>query len=242
MLTKTLNTVVRDALIDNGLPIHYYMTFSHHAKRCLESLALDFNLGGNVKESKIVVNSYNRVAIPAEAIQIIGVYGIFGGERRNFKRNDQLTKAYKLDGITKMPWLEDDTSFPDNQLGESSTLLDKTIPNEYPTVFYPTNEVDYEFSVDEANSEIILGPRAEMDDVYVWYLSSLVSISSANVVSYIAIPSIISYIDWMVYKASGTAQSRIMEKKDDYYNEKRLLRGRLNNLNTSDLYEIFAMN
>lgn len=242
MQTKTLDSVIREALLDSNLPIHYYMVFSHHAKKCIETLSLDFSLGQNIKELKVSVNDHNRFSIPNDSIGIIGVYGIYGGERREFSINTTLTTAYKLNDSNKVPWLENDSSFPDNQQGESSIPIDQTMAVDYPTIYYPTNQVDYEYNIDNGNNEVILGSRVNMEEVYVWYISNMVSKTSANVVNYHVAPVIISYIDYMIAKSNGTAQSRVIEKKDIYYNEKRLLRGRLNPLKVSDFYEIFSMN
>lgn len=242
MQTKTIDSIVREALMDRGFPIHYYLPFLHHALRCSEELARDFNLGKNVKELRFTVNSYNRIVLPSDVADVVNVFGLVGGERKEYSLNESLTLDYKLDGVTKKPWLEADTTLPDFHNSSSSALLEQTSAVEYPTVFYPDDNVDYEYNVDLTNSEVVFGPRMNATEVYVRYVSKFVSTSVANTIHPYANPVIHAYIDWKHESANGTAQSRIMEKESRYKNERRLFRAAMNPLTVGQLYNILVTN
>ena len=70
MKTKSINIIVRDALLDNGLPLHYYTRYLHHALRITDELSMDFNLG-NIKVVELDVTSYQRAVLPNDFIDFI---------------------------------------------------------------------------------------------------------------------------------------------------------------------------
>ncbi len=238
MVTRTLDKVVRDKLMSIGYPIHYYLPVLHHAQQCLDELSQQFNFGGNVKETKETPLSYGRVNIPADAIDVIAVFGVVGGERKQFVLNENLTRFQKLNGVTPVRWLEDDDSLPEQNGTGSSALLEQTAPYEIPTVYYPNDEVVYEYNIDQTTSQIIFGPRVEVTEVYLWYVSNGVSNTAANVVHPYAVETIHAYIDWKLSESERRAQSETMRKESSYYNKKRLLKGKMNPLTLVQLYHI----
>lgn len=240
MQTATINTIVREKLLSMHYPIHYYLYVLHYALTCLRTLSQDHNFGGNVKEVGLTATSYGRVALPSDTIDVINVFALVAGERKDFKLNTDLTTIQKLDGVTPVPWLETDTSLPEYNETGSSALLEQTSAYEYPTVFYPSDQVDYEYNVDLTNSQIVLGPRVDVTEIYVRYLSNGVSGTVVNVVPYYAIDTILAYIDYQISENERRAQSETIRKESKYYNEKRLLTGKMSQLSISQLYEILA--
>jgi hypothetical protein len=221
-----------------GYPIHYYLPVLHHAQQCLDELSQHHNFGGNLKETKATPLSYGRVAIPSETIEVFGVFGVVGGERKLFALNQNLTLFQKLDGVTPVRWLEEDDTLPEHNSTGSSALLEQTAPYEIPTVYYPSDEVVYEYNIDYTNSQIVFGPRVEVTEVYLWYLSNGVSGTAANLVHPYAVETIHAYIDWKLSESERRAQSETMRKESSYFNQKRLLKGKMNPLSLSQLYHI----
>jgi hypothetical protein len=242
MQTKTINIIVRESLLNKGYPIHYYLPFLHHAKVCLENLSLDHNFGLNVKELIYDVSSYDRVEISNDCIDIISVFGIYGGEMRTFLRNTKLTKIYNEISTVKYPWTETTNTLPEYSDLSSSSVLANTASSELPTVFFPSGGGKYEYNVDYENSEVILKPGHGLSTVYMRYLSSVVSTSAANLVNLYAVPVIHAYIEWMMAKSDGSPQSKVALLEDAYYNQKRILRGRMNPLSIEEMYKILAEN
>lgn len=238
METRTLNKVVRDKLMSIGYPIHYYLPVLHHAQQCLDELSQQFNFGGNVKEVKLTPLSYGRIDIPVDAIDIISVFGVVAGERKEFVLNPNLTLFQKLDGVTPVKWLESDTSLSEYNSTGSSGLLEQTSPYEIPTIYYPDGQVNYEYTIDQSTSHIIFGPRVEVTEIYMRYLSNGVSGTAANLVHPYAVETLHAYIDWKLSESERRAQSETMRKESSYYNQKRLLRAKMNPLTLSQLYHI----
>jgi hypothetical protein len=206
----------------------------------LDSLSQDIDFGNNVKESKFTPESYGRIILPADLIDVIGVFGIVAGERKTFALNTELTTIQKMDGSTLLPWLESDTTLPEYNSDGTSALLEQVAPYEYPTVFYPSGEVDYEYNTDFASNMLVLGPRVNLTEVYVRYLTNAVSASAANIVHPYAVDAISAYIDWKVSESERRAQSESMRKESNFYNQKRLLKGRMNSLVISEFYRILT--
>jgi len=242
MQTKTINIVVRESLLNKGYPIHYYLPFLHHAKTCLENLALDHNFGSNVKEVKYDITSYDRVTLTSACIDVIGVFGLYGGEMKTFLRNSKLTKVYNEISAVKYPWDEAGSTLPEYSDMNTSSILGNTSAYDLPTVFFPSGSGTYEYNVDLENSEVILKPGHGLTSVYVRWLAGAVSVSAVNVVHPNAVPTIHSYIEWMVAKSDGSPQSKVALLDDAYYNQKRILRGRMNPLSIEEMYKILVEN
>lgn len=238
MQTRTLDKVVRDKLMSIGYPIHYYLPVLHHAQQCLDELSQQHNFGQNIKETKATPLPYGRVAIPATAIDVIGVFAVVGGERKQFVLNTELTHFQKLDGVTPVKWLDTDNSLSENHSSGSSSLLEYAMPYEPPTVYYPNTEVVYEYNIDYTNSQIIFGPRVEVTEIYLWCLYDGVSKTAANLVHPYAVDTVHAYIDWKLSESERRPQSETMRKESSYYNQKRLLRGKMNPLTLAQLYHI----
>lgn len=238
MQTRTLDKVVRDKLLEIGYPIHYYLPVLHHAQSCLDSLSHNHNFGSNVKEAKFTPTTYGRVILSGEVIDVVGVFGIVGGERKEFKLNQELTIVQKVDGSTLLPWLEDDSTIPEYRNSGSSGVLEQVSAQELPTIYYPSSQVDYEYNVDLAQSQLVLGPRVNLTEVYIRYLSNGVSGTAANMVHPYAVDAIHAYIDWKLSESERRAQSETMRKKSEFHNQQRILRAKMNPLTLAQMYSI----
>ena len=69
---KTLDNIVRGALADSGLPIHYYMQFLHYATDFLEN-ELYMDTAGSVKTVKITVGSDLTADLPEDYIDYVRI-------------------------------------------------------------------------------------------------------------------------------------------------------------------------
>lgn len=240
MQTKSIDTIVREELLNKGFPIHYYMPFLHYALKCLENLSHDFNFGPNVREVMITPESYDRVVIPDTAIDPIDVFGLYGGTRKSFKYNEALSMIYNLEGTTKIPYTEGGGStMPEyNNAGSSMPLSKVEGSNNYPTVFYPSDNYQYEYNIDLENSEIVLNPGHGLTSVGLRYLASGVSTSTANLAHPYAVPCIISWIDWQHIKYGNYPQSMAALREQAFWNERRKLRSKMSPLSIDEITQI----
>jgi len=124
----------------------------------------------------------------------------------------------------------------------SSALVQQGSASELPTIFYPTKDNIYEYNTDYSASEIIFTPGHGLTTAYIRYLSNSIGNTSANLVNPYVTPVLFAYIDWMVAKGDGSPQSKVALLEDVYYNQKRILRGRMNPLSLSEMYRILITN
>jgi hypothetical protein len=235
MRTKTVDEVVRESLMNFGFPIHYYLPFLHHALKCLEELNFDFDFG-NVKQEKLTISAIDRITIPIAATDIISVFGLYEEKQLPFVRNTNITTIYNVKNAVNVAY------------DKNSNTLDKQIKGsgyapfvgseELATAFYPSQNLKYEYNVDLINNEIVLGNGHGLTSINVKYLTDSVSKTSSNLVYYYAIPVIHAYIEYYYSKTNGSPQSAIAVLKDNYYNQKRLLRARMNPLTKPEILNI----
>ena len=243
MQTKTINELVRDLLLDKELPLHYYVPFLNRAVTCLNYLSFDFNMGPNVKEVLLPVKSYDRVDIPAGAINVISVHGLLGDKVLPFSINSKITRVYNLDGSEKVPYPEGQTNLIDIDYKKSSVPKTETYAEERVQVFDISDKTDkYSYNIDLENGEIILDQRHGLSNVYVRYLSSVVSKTSANLIHPFLEPVIVAYIDHKTAQVDGSPQSKVALLKQQLGVEKRNLKARMNPLSETELLEIFYLN
>lgn len=238
MQTKTVNTIVREALLKKEYSLHSYLPFLHHALMCLDELALKVNLGENIKHSKLTINSYNRAVLSGSVAQVIKVYGLYGDREKEFMYNPNLTLNYNLSGNDKIAFEEDKSTMPGYDKGTSSSIVSQTASSQLPTIFYPDNNVKFEYNIDKVNSELVLGLGHGCSEVYITYLTNSVSKTSANLVDINVVPVIHSYISFAIAENDGSPQSKVAILKDDYINKKRMLPGMLSPLNYSQIFQI----
>jgi hypothetical protein len=232
MKTEKIDSIVKEFLLSKELTLHYYVPNLLNALNCLRELSFDFNLGKNVKEVELIPNEFNRIAIPVDCVQVGLVFGLFGGETRAFRFNEKVSLV-----TNNVAYGDEETTIPDLKQNNGSMVIEYVSPYELPQQIYVGDNDKYCYNVDVARGEIVLGVEHELTKVYLRYESSYVDVSSTNLVHPYLIPVIKSYISYM-FEKSNSSMNRIAEGKDAYYNEKRLLRARMNPLNISDYYKL----
>ena len=238
MQTKTVDVLVREALVAMGYSIHYYLPLLHHALRGLESLSQDLDFGSNVKEVSLDIDSANRATIPPDAVDIIGVYGRYGDKLKSFHFSDRIPFTPNTNDSGNIPYLEEDSTMPEFQDVKSSRPMPFTSTNDLPTVIYPSDDYQYEYNVDVVNSKLILGNGHLVSKVFLRYLTSNVSTTSANVIHPYVVDAIHAYVEYMYYKNDkNSPQSKVALKKNEYYNEVRLSTSRLSNLSYDQIMQ-----
>ncbi len=213
MKTKSINIIVRDALLDNGLPLHYYTRYLHHALRITDELSMDFNLG-NVKTAELDVTSYQRAILPSDYIDFIDVSAKEGEKILPLERERNLNKRYNYDTAGNK------IVYPSSV----STNEDELIRMHYGRERVPK----LIFDIDEVNQEIVFGNEMSLTKVTLTYLTSAVSRSTANVVTPYATDVITKYVQMMAVKAEGTTLGKYQLAKQEYDNARRIFRSRMN--------------
>lgn len=242
MKTYSLDKVVRNALSEKQYPMHFYLQFLQYGIDCFREL--NFDVLQNVKSVRLSINSYKAAKLPCDYVDYIRV----GTES----------------GQYIIPWGEKDSSF--NRLNKVSSSGVKVaysdveasaglLPNNWEGFWY-TNYINDKgehlgriFNNYSAHREafVVLRERDEIQfdtglvgtSVTMDYISDGMIVDACNMVHPYAMDTIKKYIFWR-YKEAGrhySLQERQLAKQE-YYNAERILRARMNSIDTMDIHRV----
>ena len=239
MKITTLDKVVRGALADRLYPMHFYLQFMTYAVSCLREL--NFDVLQSVKSVRLPINSYKAATLPVDFVDYIRVGNELGqyiypwGEKK-----DSFNRLNKFDSQgNKIPY---------GDVEATNGIL----PNNWDCFWY-TNYVSdkgehlgriYNNIPGFRESFVILRERGEIQldvsytgkEIVMDYISDGLSLSAANAVHPYAIETIKAYIFWKM-KEHGR-QYNMGERemaKQEFYNQLRVLKARMNNIDTLDI-------
>ena len=238
MKTKSLNIIVRDALLDNGLPLHYYTRYLHHGLRILDELSLDFNMS-NIKVVPISVTSYQRAVLPVDYLDFIDVSAKYGERVLPMERERNLSKVYNLDDSgNKIPYPTATSINYDEEINYSLISGSNNLNTRGELVgryYGRRRSAKLTFDIDEINQEIVFSNEMALTEITLTYMTSAVSKTSANVVNPYATDVITKYIVMMAAKAEGSTLGKYQLARQDYDNARRVFRARINAMDYADI-------
>ena len=235
MKTKSINMIVRDALLDNNLPLHFYTRYLHHALRIVDELSMDFDFG-NVKMVELDITSYNRAILPSDFVDYIDV-SVKSGERLlPLERERNLNKRYNYDESgNKIPYISEERY---NDLDLNLLIGGKTV-NQHGELsgrlYGRERRATLTFDIDKINNELVFSNTTELSKITLTYISTAVSKSSANAVTPYAVDVITKYIYMMAAKAQGVKIGLYQIAKQDYENAHRVFRARTNSMDYAEI-------
>ena len=226
MQPKTLDSLVREAIQEEGLTIHYYVDFLLHASQEAQRLSAHHKM--SAKQVELTINDYNRVKIPDEAMSLISV-SIRSGERLLPVPYDKnLNKLYNTDDQgNKIP-------FPDPSEEADDNFVVVNYLDDY---FYDYHRYgaggffgleapqDNYFNVDYENKEIVFSNDFTKDSVVLTYAVDVITCTTCTLIRFEFWDVIRSYMVKMFHKKNKL--STIYEKQDsdnDYKMRKAQMR------------------
>jgi len=240
MVTRTINSIVRETLIDCKLTLHFYVEFLLIALNEMRRLSVHHKM--SVKQVELSINGYNRVPIPDDMLYMVDL-SIKSGERLlPAVRDRNLNRLYNFDDQgNKIP-------FPEavSEEGPETILVD--FLDDY---YYDLNRFgfggyfglntpqDRTFNVDYQNGEIVFSNNFHRDTVVLTYATNPVSPTTANLVREEFVDVLKSKMKHSYYQMNQFPQVKIDEAKDDYVNAKRNMRALIYPTTRADLvYQI----
>lgn len=238
MKVYTLDKLVRGVLTSRNYPLHFYLQFLHYGIQAVREL--NFDVMQNVKSVRLPVNSYKAVTIPCDFVDYVrlgnelGQYVMKWGEKNSFNRlnkfDDNGNKVNYPDidtanGMLPNTWESYYFSLYVNDKGEHLGR----IFNNKPT--FPNS-----FEVIRERNEIQLDEGYEGKEIVLDYISDGLTTDASNAIHPYAAAAIEAYI---IYKfkqhsrAYGVGERQMAEQ--DWYNQLRILRARMNNIDTNDI-------
>lgn len=230
MKFTSLDSIVKETLLDKGYPIHYYMRFLGYAVGCLRELNWDTLT--TLKSREIAVNSYNAFEIPCDYVDIVKMGDIIGGQIAPWFRDDTLTLELKKD--------ENGETVPHQDTFGNMNVRD--ITDYYPGVY--TNDLGefrgrafntgagwtpYRYKIMPERNQIQLANKPQDGKIILEYITDGLTCDASNMVHPYATEAIKLWIAWKNKENNprlhGAGDRQMAEAQ--YYNELRKLRARL---------------
>lgn len=246
MITTTLDSIVRRALLESNVSIHWYGEYLFHAATCLRELSFD---------SLQLINSANlptdetaSVQLPGDFVDDLAVCIPSGQSLSKLPKQDWITPL-RLNSSTTGAFVPYDGNSDDNENGE--------------TVWgYPFGGFTFFWNVDaygeglggnygskggtssgykliREQRRIQLTEDFISTNVVLLYISDGQSIDAASQITPMAWAAIQSYIEW---KRSANKNNDFSPEGRAFYNQRRLLRARLNDLDVTTIKNIIRNN
>jgi hypothetical protein len=240
MIFATVDQIVRRSLLEKSMSIHWYAEYLVHTSAAIRELS--FDTLQIIKSANIALNSYNAIDLPDDFVDDLAVCIPVGNLLHPVPKNDSITPLRVHDTTTGAfaPY----TNF-DNE-GDGETFFGFPIAWSW---FWnvsdwgePTGRFFGSTGGGKQNGYKLLKERRQIqltetftsDSIVLLYISDGQSADNAAQVDTMAIKCIQAYIDW---KSSPNAAMKDSYEAATFYNEKRLLRARLNSLTKTDILQ-----
>lgn len=239
MVWTSLDKIVRRNLLEKGYPIHFYAEFLFHAASCLRELTIDTLK--IINTILLPVNSYSAIDLPTDFMDDLSVSIPVGG---------LLHPVPKRDSISPLRFIGPTGTFttpphPTHNGGElflgfNTNWLFFWNINDYgePTgrYFGATAEGKMNgYKVVKERRQIQLTQTFTSCDAVLMYVSDGQSADAATKIDVLAFSTIQAYINW---KRSANADNKDSAEARTYYNERRHLVARLDDITITDIRDI----
>jgi len=244
MKLYTLDNIVRSALADRGYPMHWYLQFLQYGIDAFRML--NFDVLQNVKSVRLPVNSYKAVTLPCDYVDYIRVGNELGQYLNPFgEKRDSFNRLNKFDANgNKIPYgdIEADTgAIPSNWEGFWYSNYTNDKGEHTGRIFNNVASFRDSFVILRERSEMQLDVSYTGAEIVLDYITDGVSSDATTSIHPYAIDTIKAFIFYKMKehsRAYGVGERQIA--KDDFYNQMRLLKGRMNGIDINDIRRSLA--
>lgn len=240
MIFNNLDSVCRRTLLERGLPVHYYLEELLHSSACVRELS--FDTLQIINTVQLPVGNYNEIDLPGDYVDDLGLSIPWGGRLIAVPKDDSLSPLrYHDDTGTYVPPVTDATNLsPQTTFGFAGGILWYWNINDYgePTgrFFGAKGASDINgYKVVKERRQIQLSQTFTSDVAVLSYISDGQRADNASQIDVQATSTIQAYSNW---KKSPNRDNENSPEGRGYYNQKRLLRARLNPLTKTDIIQI----
>ncbi len=247
MIFSTLDQIIRKTLLEKSMPIHLYAEYMYHGASCLRQLSTDtLKL---INTANLPIDSYGAIDLPQDFVDDIGVALPFGGLLQPIPKRNSLTPIRIHDATTGAF-----VPYSTNNINTTNATTN-TIYGFNPGAFWFWNINDWSeptgryfganggatngYKVIKERRQIQLIGLPQTTNVILQYVSGGQSIDNATQIDTLAIDAIQKYIIWQTSESAGIDMS---PQGAAYYNQRRVLRARLNDITLTDIVNVLRSN
>lgn len=244
MILNTIDQIVRRLLLENNLPIHYYAEYLFHASSCIRELSFDtLKL---VNTANLPVSGIGSVDLPDDYVDEIAVSlqaGLFLQQLPHksninpLRVHDTTTGQFTTQPSSQNVDINNSTYFGSYSW---SWFWNVDSYGGFTGRFFGANggtQTGYKVIIERRQIQMSDGFAG--GNIILQYISDGQRSDNASQITPQAISCIQSYINW---KSSGNRAIKNSQEAATFYNEKRLLRARLSDMNIFDIKNVLRAN
>lgn len=245
MLFTNLDTIARRWLLEKNLPIHFYLEALLHSTTGLRELSFDSLK--IINTVNLTLNNYFAVDLPGDFVDDVGCFLPVGGLLQPVVKKDSITPLRNVDNQTGnfLPYTDLEYQAESSSLyGINPSWIWFWNVNDWgePTGRYYGTQGGAQrnfYSVIKERRQIQFSEQFTSNTVVLMYISNGQSVDNATQVDSLSQAAIQSFISW---KSSPNADIKDSYEAATFYNERRVLRARLNPLTISDIKNVIRHN
>lgn len=243
MIFSTVDMIVRRWLLEKGKPLHYYIEGLVHCTAGLRELHFDTLKVINTMPIKL--NSYFAADLPGDFVEEVAVCVPVGGMLQQVAKHDAISPLRNVNSSGEFVNYTDlDNSEQTSLFGISASWLWFWNINDWGE---PTGRYFGASGAAKSNGYKVFKERRQIqmtetftsDTIVLMYISNGQSSDNATQIDVQAQQALQSWIEW---KSSPNASIKDSYEAATFYNEKRLLRARLNEMTVVDIVNTIRKN
>jgi hypothetical protein len=245
MKTYTRDKLVRQTLASRGYSMHWYLQFLHYGVQAFREL--NFDVLQIVKSVRLPVNSYKAVTIPCDYVDFVRVGNEIGQYIMSWGQKDSFSNLNKFDSSgNKIAYGDIEATngvLPNNWEGFWYTNYINDKGEHLGRIFNNKPGFRESFKVLRERNEIQLDTSYTGAEIVLDYISDGLSTDASNAIHPYASATIEAYIVWKMKE--NARQYNISERqlaREEFYNQLRVLKGRMNSMDVNDIQRILASN
>lgn len=244
MKLYTLDNIVRSALADKQYPMHWYLQFMQYGIDAVRML--NFDVIQNIKSVRLPVNSYKAATLPCDYIDYvrvgneIGQYILPWGEKKDsfnrlnkFDSNGNKIPYGDIEAVTGLLPSDWEGFWYSNFVNDKGEHLGR--------IFNNFSTYRNSFVILRERNEIQLDTSYTGTEIVLDYITDGLTTNASNAIHPYAIDTVKAYI---FYKMKEHGRSYGLQErqiaKDEFYNQLRILRARINDIDVNDIKRSLA--
>lgn len=241
MVLEKLDSIICNALISQGLPVHFYLKFLNFSINCLRELNMD--IIGNPITVKLKLNSYGAANLPCNFLDWIRVGVPVGQYVKPISQKDSISRLKNIDenGVP-IPYPMVNDIYP--YLTEDYLILVNRQGEVMGGVFgWGNGSGRFGFKIIKERNQIQVDSNFPCKYVEIEYISDgLDDCGCDTMVDLYAYDTIRTYVIWQYYLNNKKLMAAAPQWERQFSNAIRILRGRKNNISVADILSVLRKN
>lgn len=248
MTVTSLDSIVRNVLMQRQYPLHWYIQFLVYARNCLQEISMDDLYVVNTK--LLPVNAVNAVDLPPDYLDYVKVGIPVGQTIRPLVESNIINRLTNLNSdFEPITYLGADASGT-SEVEQQNIGYSPNFFNYWYTInwngygenigrYFGGNAYADTFSVIKERNQIQLNEKLNIQYLYLEYVSNGMNTNSATMITPYAFATIEAFILWKLKehnRAYSIGERQIAEQQ--YIQQRKILRARISSLTISELKRI----